>query len=106
MNAKQPRPFAPDLSDRLMLSIAETAQALGISEDTIRRAQKRGEFPKTKVGSVVGVPVEGLVVYLRNQTYWSQAPAEWQRLKSLAARWGRVAKQEEPTYIRLVRERA
>lgn len=106
MTARIQRPHNTDLSDRLCLTLAETAQALGVNRETIRRLQARGDFPKAKIASVVVVPVEALVVWLRTQTLWNEAPVEWTRLKSLATRWGKVEKQDEPSFLRIVRDRA
>ena len=53
------------LSDRLGLRPAEVAEALGLSERTIR--QVLPELPHLRIGSAVVIPVDSLRTWLRDQ---------------------------------------
>ncbi len=55
-----------NLATRLALRPKEAAEALGISERTLR--QILPELPHVRVGGVVLLPVEGLQAWLREQT--------------------------------------
>ena len=46
--------------DRLTLTVAETAEALGVHSLTVRAAIKRGQLPAVSVGRRVLVPVKAL----------------------------------------------
>ena len=56
----------PQLSERLALRPKEAADALGISERTLR--QLLPELPTVRRGGVVLVPVAGLREWLRNES--------------------------------------
>ena len=64
MKRKDPSPV--QLSARLALRPAEAAQALGLSERTLR--QILPELPHVRVGGAVLLPVEGLQTWLREQS--------------------------------------
>ena len=44
------------LSGRLTIPVAEAARLLGIGEQTVRDAMKRGEVPNAGIGSAKRVP--------------------------------------------------
>jgi excisionase family DNA binding protein len=64
----------PDLSSRLALRPKEAAQALGVSERTLR--QILPELPHVRVGGAVLLPVEGLRAWLQDEAKAEKARAE------------------------------
>ena len=55
----------PRLADRLALRVTEVAEALGLSERTVR--QILPELPHVRVGSAVVIPVDQLREWLRDR---------------------------------------
>jgi excisionase family DNA binding protein len=49
-----------DSTERLTLSIAEAAKALGVGKNQAYEAAKRGELPVVKIGKRLLVPVAAL----------------------------------------------
>ncbi len=64
----------PQLSDRLALRPKEAAEALGISERTLR--QLLPELPTVRRGNIVLVPVAGLQEWLRDESEAEKGRAE------------------------------
>lgn len=50
--------------DRLVYTLDEAAEALGVSVQTIRRLIKAGRFPHARVGGKLRVPVDALKTFL------------------------------------------
>ena len=48
-----------------LMTVAETATALGVSTKTIRRMIARGEFPHVRVGRLVRTRAEDILQYIR-----------------------------------------
>ena len=55
------------LTDRLALSTEEAAEALGISEGTLRKWMREFDLPCVRLDRVVRLPVEGLRAWLRER---------------------------------------
>ena len=56
------------LTDKYSFSLAETAQLIGVSYNTLRRLVRSGDIPSVRVGEKrILVPADGLRKYL-NQT--------------------------------------
>lgn len=52
----------------LMLSVLQTASALGISRAGAYALVKRQDFPSITIGNRILVPKEGLIQWIREQT--------------------------------------
>ena len=52
------------VSGRTALRVSEVAEALGVDQETVRRALVRGELPGRKLGSTWLVPVRELEAWL------------------------------------------
>ena len=53
-------------TERLTISVSETARLLGISRSTAYQAVERGEIPSIRVGRRILVPREALAGFLKN----------------------------------------
>ena len=58
--------------DRVVMSVAETARALGLSRNTIYRGIRRGQIPATRLGGLLLVPVDFVGSFARDRR--SQRP--------------------------------
>jgi excisionase family DNA binding protein len=65
-NGRDAQEHRPQLSERLALRPKEAAEALGISERTLR--QLLPELPTVRRGNIVLVPVAGLQEWLREES--------------------------------------
>lgn len=52
------------MSPRLVLSVPEAAETLGVSRWTVYRLIEKGQIPSVRLGRRVGVPVAGLQHWL------------------------------------------
>ena len=55
------------IQNRLTLSIAETAQALGISRPSVYTLLRQGELPTIKLGRRTLIPVDALRQWIADQ---------------------------------------
>lgn len=55
------------MNDRLTMSVAEVAKALGVCEKTVYTLTHRADFPAIRIGRRTRVSREGLREWVRNQ---------------------------------------
>ena len=63
------KPVAPEPPPRLALTIAEAAQAIGLSETAFRK-HCLDAVKQVRVGSAVVIPVAELRAYLERESRW------------------------------------
>ena len=52
---------------RLLYSVREASDALGVSDITVRRMLDRGDIVKVRLGRRVMIPVQSVEKFIRNQ---------------------------------------
>lgn len=59
---------AINVSEKLALSVAETAAVLGVSKPTVYELLRQDGFPRLKVGARTLIPKQGLETWVSEQT--------------------------------------
>lgn len=68
MRSKKSRQEEKILIEKMALSVAEMAEALGIARTSAYTLIKREGFPVVRLGQRILIPVDGLNAWLRKQT--------------------------------------
>lgn len=62
------KPIPPPIpSNRIALTLRETAEALGVSERTIYTWTKTHGLPTFKIGQIVRIPIPQLLLWIESQ---------------------------------------
>lgn len=61
------------MPERIALTVAETAEALGISRTSAYELIRRGDLPHIRIGRVIRVPAEALMEWVITSTTTTKA---------------------------------
>ena len=89
MNTSEPPQPQPTAVPKLLLSMREAAQAMGISYWQVDAMTLSGQIPSIRVGKRVLIPVKWLEDWIDRQATEPDLPQDYYRLSGRGARYDR-----------------